>query len=318
MPLDPLARATINWFRSTGLPPLETRTIEEIRAVMDAPRVGGLKTKVARVADHRVPGPTGDLPARAYYPAVTDHFPTLVFFHPGGFVSGSIEGSDDTVRLLVSRSGCAVISVGYHRAPERRFPTQPEECYAATSWVSENATALDVDPDRLAVGGVSAGANLAAAVALLARDRGGPRLAFQLLFHPVLDYAKETPSHRENADGYFLTHGALVYFDEQYLPDPSAGADPRFSVLRAPSLAGLPPALVVTAEYDPLRDEGEAYAARLRESGVPAESVRYPGAIHAQLSLAALPPGMEQPLDLAARRLRETLGGTHPTMESPG
>jgi acetyl esterase len=196
-------------------------------------------------------------------------------------VIGDLETHDHFCRSLASGSGTAVAAVDYRLAPETRFPAAAEDCFAATRWVAAHAAELGIDASRLAVGGDSAGGNLAAVVAQLARDRGGPRLAFQLLLCPATDYGFDTASYRENAEGYLLTRNGMAWFWGHYLPDPpSHGRDPRASPLRASSFEGLPPAHVVTAEYDVLRDEGEAYAAKLREAGVPVSVERYEGQIH--------------------------------------
>jgi acetyl esterase len=172
------------------------------------------------------------------------------------------------------------VAVDYRLAPEAKFPAAAEDCYAATCWIAENAAAQGFDPARIAVGGDSAGGNLAAVTAQLARDRGGPRLAHQLLVYPVIDCAFDTKSYLENAEGYFLTREMMRWFWHHYLEKPDHAADPYASPIRARSLAGLAPATVITAEYDPLRDEGEAYAARLLQAGVPTSLTRYDGVIH--------------------------------------
>ncbi len=193
---------------------------------------------------------------------------------------GSIETEDAACRTLANVAGCVVVSVDYRLAPENKFPAAVEDCYAATRWVAENATALGGDPARLAVCGASAGGNMAAVVPLMARDRGTPSLVYQVLLYPVIDYGCDTPSYSENREGYFLTKADMVRFWNYYLQSRSDGENPYASPLRAKDLHGLPPALVITAEFDPLRDEGANYATRLSEAGVSATCMRQDGQIH--------------------------------------
>jgi acetyl esterase len=207
----------------------------------------------------------------------------LVYFHGGGFWMGSLETEDNACRLLTNAAGCIVVSVGYRLAPENKFPTAVEDGYAAVRWVAENANAMKADRTRIAVGGASAGGNVAAVVALMARDRGSPQLVYQLLMYPVLDYAFDTPSYRDNAEGYMLTKDVMAWCWSVYLRAEADGQNPYASPLRAQDLGSLPTALVITAEYDPLRDEGEAYAAGLRQAGVPVVCKRQAGAIHGGL-----------------------------------
>ena len=194
---------------------------------------------------------------------------------------GDLDGADVTCRELAARSGSVVVSVDYRLAPEHRYPAAHEDCYAATIWAAEHASELGADAGKLAVGGDSAGGNLAAVVCLRARDEDGPAIRFQLLVYPVTDHNYETASYRDNAEGYLLTRDGMVWFWDHYLGPDGDGSHPHASPLRAEDLSGLPPAHVITAEYDPLRDEGEAYAQRLREAGVPTTHTRYAGQIHA-------------------------------------
>ena len=231
-------------------------------------------------------------------------FPILVFFHGGGFVIGDLDSMDAPCRALANRAGCLVVSVDYRRAPEHKFPTATEDCYAAVRWVAENAASLNGDSARIAVGGDSAGGNLAAVVALMARDRGGPPLRYQLLIYPATNHDFTTASCQENAEGYFLTTADSRWFWSQYLRDENDAANPYASPLRAEDLSGLPPALIITAEYDPLRDEGEAYAERLRQAGVAAEAKRYDGMIHGFFQMGAVIDRGKQAIEDAAQALR--------------
>jgi acetyl esterase len=236
----------------------------------------------------------------------------IFHIHGGGFVAGSAALLETEHRRLSADLQCVLVSVDYRLAPEHKFPAAADDCYAAAQWVMNNASLINGDPDRLAVGGDSAGGNLAAVVALMARDRGGPALVFQLLVYPVTDYyTAGTPSYQENADGYFLTRDDMVWFWNHYLNDQSEAASPYACPLRAPSLAGLPPALVITAEFDPLRDEGEMYAARLGESGAAVELVRYDGMIHGFFSMSGVLPQGRYAVELAAAHLRSAFSREH-------
>jgi acetyl esterase len=198
----------------------------------------------------------------------------------------------------------ALVAMEYRLAPEHKFPAAPEDCYAATCWVAANAEAIGGDPRRIAIGGDSAGGNLTAVVAQMARDRGGPALAYQLLVYPVTNYGYDKASYEENADGYLLTRDAMVWFWNHYLRSAADGNNPLASPLRANDLRGLPPAMVLTAEFDPLRDEGEAYALRLQEAGVPVTLKRYAGTIHGFFSLGAVLDQGKQAMADAAAALR--------------
>jgi len=286
MPLDPRAQAFLDQIAAAGMPD-PTMSIEEQRraANLMVEEWAGHGPTVAKVEDRLIPSPDSQIPIRVYWPEGSGPFPVLVYFHGGGFWMGSIATEDSACRLLTNAADCAVVSVEYRLAPEHKFPAAVENGYAATKWVAENADNLGVDAARIAVGGASAGGNVAAVVALMARDRGTPRLAYQLLLYPVTNFAFDTPSYRENADGYMLTKDAMMWCWNLYLRGEADGHNPYASPLRAQDLHGLPPALVVTAEYDPLRDEGESYAARLREAGVPAVCKRYDGMIHGGLPM---------------------------------
>jgi acetyl esterase len=228
----------------------------------------------------------------------------LVYFHGGGWVIGDIDTHDNTCRELTNAAGCVVVSVDYRLAPEHKFPAPLEDCYAATAWVAEHAANLGADPARLAVGGDSAGGNLAAAVCLLARERGRRTIVHQLLIYPVTDHDYFTASYRDNAEGYLLTREAMEWFWNHYLRTPADGKDPLASPLRSNNLSGLPPATVITAEFDPLRDEGEAYGHRLRGAGVEATVTRYDGMIHGFFGLGAVLAQGKKAMEEAAERLR--------------
>jgi len=281
MGLDPQARAVLEQMAAAGGPALNELSVEEARAGSAAlTAMQGAPEAVAGVEDRTLAGPGGALPVRIYTPFGRGPFPVLMYFHGGGWVIGDIASSDGLCRALANAAGCIVISVDYRLAPEHPFPAAADDAYRATLWAAENASAFGGDASRIAVCGDSAGGNLAAVVALMARDRGAPALRFQLLVYPVTDAACDTPSYRENADGYFLTRDAMRWFWGHYVPNEADRGNPYASPLRAADLALLPPALVITAEFDPLRDEGERYAERLRAAGNPVELARYEGMIH--------------------------------------
>ena len=281
MPLDPQVEAFLEELKAQNLPAFSSMTAEEARAAVLAEMPSFAPPEpVARIEDRTMLGPAGEIPLRIYVPEGTGPFPVLVFYHGGGWVLCDVTTHDTICTRLANGARCLVVSVGYRRAPEHKYPAAVADAYAALQWVGTSAGEILGDPQRLAVGGDSAGGNLAAAVSLAARDRGGHQPVFQLLIYPVTDYHFDTPSYRENAEGRFLTLDDMRWFWGNYLAREQDGSQPYASPLQAADLRGLPPALVVTAEYDPLRDEAEAYAARLRGSGVPVTLTRYDGLIH--------------------------------------
>jgi acetyl esterase len=307
MPLDPGLKLVLDQLAATPGPQLHELPVEQARVFFDQMQLPRPEMKIASVEDRKIPGPAGEIPLRIYRPEGRAPLPALVYFHGGGWVIGSIETHDGTCRELANKVGCAVISVDYRLAPEHRYPAAAEDCFAATAWVAANAGALGVDPARIAIGGDSAGGNLTAAVALMARDRRGPKLRHQLLVYPVTDADFTRPSYRENAEGYLLTTKAMEWFWGHYVPDPVQRGEAYAAPLRAKDLTGLPPALVITAEYDPLRDEGEAYAERLRQAGVPTALRRYDGAIHGFFAMGLLSQVARDAIDAAADALRRAL-----------
>ena len=246
---------------------------------------------------------------RFYVPADAPSapLPALVFFHGGGWVTGDLDTHDATCRWLAVLSGCQVVAVEYRCAPEAKFPAAPRDAYAALQWLAAHAGEQGVDATRLAVGGDSAGGNIAAAVTLMVRDRGGPALVFQLLVYPVTHHAFDTPSYLRYADGFLLTRKGMQWNWNHYLPDATTGRDPLASPLLAPDLAGLPPALLITAECDPLCDESEAYGRRLAEAGVPVETRRHDGMLHAFFTLEHLFDDAHAALAYAGAALRRAL-----------
>ena len=244
--------------------------------------------------------------ARLYRPASLT-LPLLVYFHGGGWVVGSVALSDTFCRSLANASGCAVLSVDYRLAPEHRYPAAPDDAYAATRWAATHAEDLGIDPARIAVGGSSAGGNLAAVVSLMARERGAPRIALQLLHVPVTDHDFARSSYVTNAKGFGLTRAGMEWFWDHYAPDPSRRDEPYASPLREKDLAGLPPAIVVTAECDPLRDEGAAYAERLRAAGVTVTHLDYPGMVHAFMGWTSVVPTGARAMREVGAELRRAL-----------
>jgi acetyl esterase len=249
------------------------------------------------------------LPVRIYTPNGSGLFPVLVWFHGGGWVVGDLDTADATSRNLTVAANCVVVSVDYRLAPETKFPGPAEDCYAATQWVEQNAASINVDPGRIAVGGDSAGGNLAAAVSLMARDRGVSLPVFQLLVYPVTDRNFESKSYVSNAEGYQLTRDGMAWYWDHYLKNDADASNPYAAPLQAPELSGLPPALVITAEYDPLRDEGEAYAHRLEAAGVPTVYTRYDGMIHGFFGMAAAIDKGKQAVDQASSALQSAFAG---------
>jgi acetyl esterase len=274
--------------------------------------MAGEPPEVGSVEDRTVPGPAGDIPVRVYRPDVEGPAPILVFLHGGGWVIGNLDSHDVSCRALCKRAEVVVVSVDYRLAPEHPHPAASDDAWAALTWVAAHGDEVGGDASRLAVGGDSAGGNLAALMALRARDEGGPALRHQMLIYPVTDLAAETASHVENGEGYFLTTETMRWFIDHYLgPDRAHGdpADPAISPLRADDLSGLPPAQVLTAEFDPLRDEGDAYAARLAEAGVPVDHVQHPGLVHGFIGMGLLSPDCAGAAAAAADRLRAALHG---------
>jgi acetyl esterase len=304
--LDAEAREYLRRVAETSTPPLAGLTAAQAREVSKVfeemfpwdPRAEVEARDAAVPLGGRSPGspspPSGSIPVRIIVPkgpaspsSSPPLLPVLVYFHGGGWVLGDHADPDivRTCSYLAAAAGCAVVSVGYRLAPEHRFPTPAEDAYAALLWVSDHAGELGFDPSRIAVGGDSAGGNLAAVVSLMARDRGGPRPVHQMLVYPVIDHSFETESYRTCGDGYGLATEEMRWFWDHYLRSPADGGDPYASPIRAKDLSGLPPAFVFTAGYDPLRDEGEAYGARLRASGVPTVVSRHDGTIHGCFTL---------------------------------
>jgi acetyl esterase len=289
MPLDPQARAVLDQMAEAGNKPVNELSVGDARQASAAmAAMQGSPEPVASVEDRSLPGPGGGIPVRIYAPSGNGPFPVLMYFHGGGWVIGGIETSDGLCRILTNSAGCIVVSVDYRLAPEHPFPAAVGDAYHATLWAAANASSFGGDSSRLAVCGDSAGGNLAAVAAQIARDRGKPAIRLQLLIYPVTDAGCEPPSYSENAEGYFLTRDAMQWFWNHYVPNEADRSHPWASPLRASSFVGLPPALVITAEFDPLRDEGERYAERLSAAGIPVQRTRYDGMIPGFFTMSAL------------------------------
>jgi len=282
--------------------PAEARAerLREARIVAHRPPL-----PMARVESVAIPGPAGAIGARLYVPEeVGGPSPLLVYFHGGGWVIGGLDTHDDPCRFLAARSGVRILSVDYRLAPEHPFPAAAEDALAAYEWTTANAERLEADSGRIAVGGDSAGANLAASVCLMARDAGLPPPAMQLLIYPVAETAGTSSSRRTFGEGFLLTRGDMEWFEDHYLPPGVDRTDPRVALLEAPDLSGLPPAYVATAGFDPLRDEGEVFAQRLREAGVDVALRHHPGLVHTFANLTAICPTARAAMLEAAGALR--------------
>jgi acetyl esterase len=306
--LDPQAKAVIDLVIKSGRPPYHQLSPKDARQMFRETRPAATPPapEIGAVTDLTADG----IPIRLYRPQgvpASTALPALVFFHGGGWVIGDLETHDVLCRQLTAGAGISVINVDYRLAPEYTFPAAIDDAWAATRWVAAHAAELGIDAGRLAVGGDSAGGNLAAVVALLARDRGAPSIALQALIYPVTDVGAESPSYADFADGFMLTRDSMRWFIAHYLAGKEDAVDWRVSPLRAPSVAGVAPTLVVTAGFDPLRDEGDAYARKLREAGVRVDTICYGGMIHGFVPMGRLIETGNRAVAHIAATLREAL-----------
>jgi len=295
MSLNP---AIVRWLAPLKeMPPTHTLPVEVVRegfkvrlAMMPPPPA------VGAVVNRTVPGPGGDIPVRIYTPFGVGPFPLTVYFHGGGFVLGNLDSHDHVCRHQCLAADCVVIAVDYRLAPEHKFPAAPDDCLAVTRWAADHAAEINIDKRRIALSGDSAGGNLVAVTALRIRDEGGPKICGQLMNCPVTDFSMSQPSYRDNGTGYFLEMDTMRWFERHYIGNAADKNHPHAAPIYAKSFAGLPPAYVLTAEYDPLRDEGEQYADKLAAAGVPVVKKRYSDMIHAfpGLLLGVVPEATEE------------------------
>ena len=309
MPLDPQVELVLGLVKKANLPEPWQLTPDQAREQY-LMRVSKLKVNepIHRTEDRRIPGPGSDIPLRIYTPRElkpAEKLPVLVWYHGGGFVIGSLDTHDSACRMLANRADCIVVSVDYRLAPEHKFPAAVEDCEAALKWVALHAVEFGGDPQCLAVGGDSAGANLATVVAILARDAAHPRLAFQLLVYPCVAPEPETSSHHQFKEGYVLSRNSITYFYKQYLRSNREVKDFRFAPLVLDDLSNLPPALVIVAGFDPLRDEGIEYTKRLIEAGNRVRLSNYEGMVHGFYLMGGAVDAAKRAVAESAAALRE-------------
>ena len=306
MPVDPHIAPLLDLLAS--VPSMSEETPEQAREGFRRLTLGSRRqvVEVGSVSELVIPGPAGDLAARVYRPVAGGPAPTVVLFHGGGWVIGDLDTHDNMARSICRDCSAVVVSVDYRLAPENPFPAAVEDALAATEWVGERLADFG-GSEKLAVAGDSAGGNLSAVVAQQLRDAGGPAIAAQLLIYPAVDVTGEYASRLENAEGYFLDLATMAWFMNHYAADPAHHTDPRVSPLRHHDLTGLPPAVVVTAEFDPLRDEGEAYAAELSAAGVPVEVRRFDGMIHGFFDMGGFSPAAQAAVDEACELFAKVL-----------
>jgi acetyl esterase len=302
--LDPAVRQLLEAIQAQGGPALESLSPADARqlAIEGLKLLGGAPEPVRSIQNLRIPGPECEIPIRVYTPDAPAPRPALIYFHGGGWVVCDLDTHDVICTALAHRAGAVVVAVDYRLAPENKFPAAVIDCYAATVWVASNAEKLGIDPKRIAVAGDSAGGNLATVVAIKSRDENGPALALQALVYPVTDLASfSTPSYQEFAESHYLTRSQMEWFRDHYLASMDDAHSHEASPILARDLRGLPTALIITAECDPLRDEGAAYAKRLRDAGVPVTYTCYSGMIHPFFSLSgAIPQAFDAFQQIAA------------------
>jgi len=300
--LDQMATTNLPAYWDIGPVESRLRGIDLAKTVPKGP-------ELSKVSDYTITSPAGDIPVRVYYPSTDNDSSVLVWFHGGGWVVGSVQQSDPTCRRLALHSGLVIISVDYRLAPEYRAPAAFDDCYFITEWVAENALELGINLDKLAVGGDSAGSNLAACVAMYARDNNGPKLDHQLLVYPVTDSSMETASYEEMSEGYGLSRQSMEWFWECYVPKDGdiSRSDVRVSPAHASDFSGLPSAQVITAEYDPLRDEGEEYGSLLKAADIDVNMYRLDGHLHGFFGNAHIFDATEQVIIKACNILKKSL-----------
>lgn len=310
MTLHPQAAAFLEQLARQKTPSLDTLPVDLTRrALVLGSAACPNPPSLARVENLQIPRSDGtELPIRVYVPQGTEPFGVCLYFHGGGWVLNSIDTHDDLVRRLCAASGCVFVNVEYRLAPEDPYPAAIEDAYTALKWIHDHATEIACDANRIAVSGDSAGGNLAAVVCLMSRDRGGPQISFQALIYPITDCDFERPSYHANGEGYFLTRREMLWFWNHYVSSPEQMREPYASPLLAGSLRNLPPAFILTAEYDPLRDEGEAYANALRAAGIDVTLHRYEGMIHAFMKRVQQFDAAFAAIEEVAEMLRKNIG----------
>ena len=309
MTIDPQAQAILSMFAGNPEPDYATWQVTDYRAAGDQQQLPQLNEPVSKIVDHVISGPGGPMTLRLYHPNPDNTLPAIIFFHGGGWVSCGLDSHDNLCRRLANLSDCAVVSVDYRLAPEAPFPAALNDARAALQWVHEQAELLDIDPRRLAVCGDSAGGNLAVACTLLARDPAEnlPRLSHQLLFYPVIDAACDTPSFDTYATGYLLTGDMMRWFWQQYLHNPADRHNALAVPAQAKNLEGLPSATIITAQCDPLADEGAMYAKRLLQADVPVQFKNWEGVFHGFASMVGMMKAADDALELGAKAVRQAL-----------
>jgi len=308
--LDLQVQAVLESHRWLGLPALEDLPVDEARAAFEqqVALLDAARAPMARVEGFQIPGPAGPIPCRLYVPhGAREPGPALVYYHGGGFVVGSLDSHDRFCRVLADRSGVRILAVDYRLAPEHRFPAAADDATAVWRWVVEDPHRIGAAPGRLAVGGDSAGGNLSAVVTIDARAARAPEPTFALLIYPALDLTRQSVSHRTFAEGFLLTGRLMDWFLDRYVPDPSDRRHPRASPAFVEDLRGLPPSHVVTAGFDPLRDEGRLFADRLRDAGVPVRYDDHPGLVHGFVSMTGGVAAARRAVDEMAAILREAV-----------
>jgi acetyl esterase len=302
MPVHPIVEEMLSQMAQADGPAMTEMSPDEARAMYRTMSAAMPSPDGVDVEDSSA----GDIPIRIYRNknerADGKGEPAVVYFHGGGWVIGDLDTHDGPCRQLALAANCTVIAVDYRLAPEHPFPASINDCYNATQWVSDNAESLGIDPERISVAGDSAGGNLSASVCIKARDENGPSICFQLLIYPVTDARMNTGSYEENSDGYLLTRESMAWFWNHYIGDDHV-ANPLASPLAASDLSGLPPACIITAEFDPLRDEGEAFGEALKKAGVITKISRFDGMIHGFFGMTDILDGSRQAMSLASEQL---------------
>jgi acetyl esterase len=312
MTLDPIVKGLMDQMAANPLPKLwevpPAQGREMYRAMSQALEPQGIT--IGKVDNIAMPGPAGQIKLRVYSPVAGGGaaLPGLVYFHGGGWVIGDLDTHDALCRTLTNETGARVVAVDYRLAPEHKFPAAADDAYAAVKWVETNAATLGIDPNRIAVAGDSAGGTLSAVVSLMAKQKGGPHIVFQLLIYPATQARSNTDSMNRFAEGYFLEKKTMEWFYDQYIPQGADLTDWRLSPLAASDLAGLPRAYVVTAGFDPLKDEGKAFADKLNRAGVAAVYVDYPGMVHGFFNMSGVIPQAREAIAEAAKALRKAFG----------